>query len=154
MAAYYFDSSAIVKRYVQEIGTARVRRLTRRGKPDPIYLARITVVEVTAALARRKKGGSLTGPRTSSILTRFRRYLAARYHILEVTPGLLTAATTLAYSHGLRAYDAVQLAVALELNQRWLSAGLGGITPVSSDKELNTAALVEGLIVEDPTLDP
>ena len=41
MAAYFSNSSAIVKRYVQETGTTWVRRLSRKGKPDPIYLARI-----------------------------------------------------------------------------------------------------------------
>jgi uncharacterized protein len=51
VAAYFFDSSAIVERYVQETGTAWVRRLTRHG-PVPIYLARITAVEVTSAVAR------------------------------------------------------------------------------------------------------
>ena len=50
MAAYFFDSSAIVKRYVQETGTAWVRRVTRHGRPDRIYLARITAVETTSAV--------------------------------------------------------------------------------------------------------
>jgi hypothetical protein len=58
--AYFFDSSAIVKRYVNETGTAWVRRLTRKGRPEPIYLARITAVELTSAVARRRKGGTLT----------------------------------------------------------------------------------------------
>jgi predicted nucleic acid-binding protein len=49
MAGYFVDSSALVKRYVQEDGTSWVRRLTRRSARNPIYLARITAVEVTAA---------------------------------------------------------------------------------------------------------
>ncbi len=49
MAAYFFDSSAIVKRYVRETGTAWVRRMTRHGRPDRIYLARITAVETASA---------------------------------------------------------------------------------------------------------
>src|SRR3954451_5626319 len=79
VAAYFFDSSAIVKRYVQETGTAWVRRLTRKGKPDPIYLAHITAVEVTSAVARRRQGGNLAAPRVRSILTRFRGHLTQRY---------------------------------------------------------------------------
>jgi uncharacterized protein len=154
VTAYFFDSSAIVKRYVQETGTAWVRRLTRKGKPDPIYLARITAVEVTSAVARRRVGGSLTTPRVRSIRTRFRGHLADRYRILEVTPTLLTAAMQLANTHALRAYDAVQLAAALELDARWKAAGLGGITLVSADQDLNTAAIAEGLAVEDPNTHP
>ena len=83
MAAYFFDSSAIVKRYVQETGTAWVRRVTRHGRPDRIYLARITAVETTSAVARRRRGGSLTAARVRSMLTRFRSHLANRYRILE-----------------------------------------------------------------------
>ena len=150
MAAYFFDSSAIVKRYVQETGTAWVRRLTRRGQPDPIYLARITAVEVASAVARRRQGRSLNPARVQTILGRFRGHLATRYVIVEITPALVAAAMRLADIHALRAYDAVQLAAALELNVRWLSAGLGSITLVSADRDLNTAAIAEGLAVEDP----
>ena len=154
MPAYFFDSSAVVKRYVRETGTAGVRRPTRLGKPDPIYLARITAVEVTSAVARRRQGGSLSAPRVRSILTRFRGHLAGRYRILEITPAPLTAAMRLADVHALRAYDAVQLAAALELDARWRSAGLGGITLVSADTSLNAAATAESVAVEDPNTHP
>ena len=101
MAAYFFDSSAIVKRYVQETGTAWVRRQTRRG-PVPIYLARITTVEVTSAVARRRQGGSLTPVRVRSILTRLRDNLADRYFILDLTPTLFDDAMRLANTYALR----------------------------------------------------
>ena len=61
MAVYFVDSSALVKRYVREAGTSWVRRLTRQGTSNYIYLARITVVEVTSAIARRRKGGTVLG---------------------------------------------------------------------------------------------
>ena len=54
----------------------------------------------------------------------------------------------------LRAYDAVQLAAALELNGRWVAAGMGGIILVSADQALNDAALAEGMAVEDPNTHP
>src|SRR5271157_1904761 len=134
MAAYFFDSSAIVKRYVQETGTAWVRRVTRHGRPDRIYLARITAVEMASAVARRRRGGSLTAARVRSILTRFRSHLANRYRILEITPKLLNDVMRLANAHALRAYDAVQLGAAVELNGRYQTTGLGGITLVSADR--------------------
>jgi hypothetical protein len=55
-AAYFIDSSGLVKRYVREDGTGCVRRLTRRNPSTVIYIARITAVEVTSAVARRWKG--------------------------------------------------------------------------------------------------
>jgi hypothetical protein len=54
----------------------------------------------------------------------------------------------------MRAYDAVQLAMALEVNRIYQSRGSGPITVVSSDRELNAAATAELLIVEDPLLHP
>jgi predicted nucleic acid-binding protein len=63
VAAYFVDSSALVKRYVQEAGTRWVRNLTRRNTPNDNYLARITVVEVTSAVARRRGGRTITPTR-------------------------------------------------------------------------------------------
>jgi hypothetical protein len=46
---------------------------------------------------------------------------------------LLTEAARLANTHELRAYDAVQLAVALEVNRIYQMKGAGPMTLVSSD---------------------
>jgi predicted nucleic acid-binding protein len=146
VAAYFVDSSALVKRYVQEVGTTWVRSLTHRGTGNQIFLARITTVEVTSAVARRRRGGTVSSTQASSFLSRFRKHLAGRYTVLEMTPGLLDAAMKLANAHELRAYDAVQLAAALELNR----LSQGGIVLVSADQDLNDAAAAEGLPVEDP----
>ncbi|WP_240907341.1 type II toxin-antitoxin system VapC family toxin [Paludisphaera rhizosphaerae] len=154
MAGYFLDSSALVKRYVQEAGTAWIRGVTRRGTAHQIYVSRITAVEVTAAVARRRKGGSIPSRQASSVLSRFRKHLAGRYTILEVTPSILAEAMKLANTQSLRAYDAVQLTTAIELNNRWVGVGLGGIVLVSADRELNAAASAKGLAVEDPTAYP
>lgn len=56
MAAYFFDSSALAKRFIRETGTAFVLSLWRPSAHHAIYAARLTEVEVCAALARRHKG--------------------------------------------------------------------------------------------------
>jgi uncharacterized protein len=143
-----------VKRYVREVGTSWVRRLTRRGKANEIYIAGITAVEVTSAVARRRRGRSVSSRQASSMLARFREHLAVQYTVVEVTPVPIARAMTLANRHELRAYDAVQLAAAIEVNGRWILGGRSGIVLVSADDELNKAARVEGLTVEDPNLYP
>ena len=153
-SGYFVDSSALVKRYVDEIGTAWVRRLTRQSTSTTIYIARITAVEVTSAVARRRKGRFLTSPRAASIFYRFRQHFAGRYTVVEVTPALLDHAIKLANAHTLRAYDAVQLAVALEVNRIYQAAGSRPVALVSADQALNAAAQAEGLTVEDPNLHP
>jgi hypothetical protein len=57
---FFCDSSAIVKRYVNEIGTPWVLSLLAPAAGNRIYVARITSVEVVSAVTRRQRGGSLT----------------------------------------------------------------------------------------------
>jgi uncharacterized protein len=152
--AYFLDSSALVKRYVKEEGTPMVRRLTRRTGISRIYSARITPVEVTAAVARRRKGGTLTPKNASSILYRFRQHLAGRDTLIDLTPVLFDTAMQLANTHALRAYDAVQLAAALKIRHERLAAGLAPLTLICADAALNAAATAEGLTVDDPNLHP
>jgi predicted nucleic acid-binding protein len=153
-STYFLDSSALVKRYVQEVGTSWVRGITRRSPSTVIYIARITAVEVPCAIARRRKGKTIPARRASSLLHRFRQHLAGRYAVAQVTPALLDDATRLGVKHALRAYDAVQLAVALEVNRFHQAGGAGPITLVSADQDLNDAALAEGLVVDDPRSHP
>ena len=54
----------------------------------------------------------------------------------------------------LRAYDAVQLAAALEVNRLQELAGLGPVMLISSDQALNDAATAEGFTVDDPRQHP
>ena len=65
MAAYFFDSSAIVKRYVREVGTAWVRDITEPVAGHRLYVARIAGVEVVSVLTRQGMlpGFSWTPPR-------------------------------------------------------------------------------------------
>ena len=152
MAVYFLDSSALVKRHLREQGSAWVRSLTHTKAGHTLFIARITAVEIVAAITRRQRGGSLSVAQRGAILGHFRRHLAQRYHVVEMTPALLESAMISAKTHGLRAYDSVQLSAALEVNRFYRDAGLGAITLVSADQELNAAAANEGLAVEDPNL--
>ena len=49
MAAYFFDSSAIVKRYVREAGTLWVMDVTNPAVGHRVYVAGIAGVEVVSA---------------------------------------------------------------------------------------------------------
>ena len=153
-AAYLLDSSALVKRYVIETGTAWVRGLTRHRPATVIYIAHITAVEVTCAIARRRKGKMITAAKASSIFRRFDRHIAGRYTVIGVTPALLEQARRLGRTHALRAYDAVQLAVALEAGRYHRHKGSAPVILISADQALNAAAIAEGLTAEDPNLHP
>ena len=152
MAVYFFDSSALVKRYVQETGSAWVIGLTDKQAQNPIYIACITAVAITAAMARRVRGRTLTPADAAQALTNFRYDLAHQYVVIDMLPKILTQAAQLAETHALRGYDAVQLAAALALQAARQAAGISAITFISADQELNAAAAQEGLAVDDPNL--
>ena len=55
MAIYFLDSSALVKRYAVEIGTAWVSSLGELNNGHTILIANVTIVEVAAALASKRR---------------------------------------------------------------------------------------------------
>lgn len=154
MAALIFDASGIVKRYVNETGTAWVQGQADPAAGNDVFLSQITRVEVTAAIARRGKKPLPPGVTITGLLAQFRYDIAHQYIILQITPALLAEAERLAEHHELRGYDAVQLAASVELHRARLAGGLAPLTLVSADDELNAAALAEGLLVDDPNLHP
>jgi uncharacterized protein len=144
-----------VKRYVNEVGTAWVLGVTDPRTGNRILVARVTGVEVVAALTRagRNRGPAAVAA-TAAQIRQFRQDFANEYRVVEVTASVLSRAMMLAQIHGLRGYDAVQLAAALEVHSLRPSALLPPLTLVSADVELNAAARAEGLMVDDPNSHP
>ena len=154
MAAFAFDASAIAKRYMLETGSRWVQALTDPAAGHEVFLTRIGRVEVTAAVTRRSRGGLLPGLNALALLAQFRYDATYQYNILEIIPAVLAEAERLAELHGLRGYDAVQLATTLNLHQNRMATGLSVLTFVSADGALNTAAKAEGLTVDNPNSHP
>ena len=150
MSVYFFDSSAIVKRYVKETSTGWVIDITNPAQGNAVYVARITGVEVISALTRRGRNGDIAQAKMAAAIAEFRDDFTHQYRVLEITPALITRAMSLTESYALRAYDAVQLTAAIEVNDRCLALAIPALTLISADKALNRAAIAEGLIVENP----
>lgn len=149
MALFFLDTSAVVKRYVQETGTAWVQTLTLPNASHSLVVVRITLPEMISAVTRRERGGSLSPADAATALADFQYDFARQYLVVEVSAGLVADAASQARRYGLRAYDAVQLAAALEVFAQAPTLEL-----VSADNELNAAARAEGLSVEDPNKHP
>jgi predicted nucleic acid-binding protein len=119
-----------------------------------LYLARIAAVELTAAVSRRSKGGSLSATDASKALTNFRADFHRRLLVIEITTVVLDHAKRLAENHALRANDAVQLAALVAMDQNRVRFALPPLTLLSADAELLTAAAAEGFTTDDPNLHP
>jgi hypothetical protein len=150
MPAYFFDSSALVKGFAREQGSAFVLSLLRPSTRNRLYVARITEVEVCAMLARRQKGLTITATQATKGLRRLQRDFPRRFVRVDINENVIVEASRLATKHALRGYDAVQLAAALEANNERGLSGLSPLIIVSADVELNNAAQAEGLQVENP----
>jgi uncharacterized protein len=149
VAIYFLDTSALVKRYVSETGTAWVQALTDPTAGNVHCIARITRPEMVAAITRRERGGHLAPANAVTALTDFDYDFARQYLIVSMSDALIDHAAVLARTHGLRGYDAVQLAAALEV---WTQ--IPTTVLISGDSDLNAAALAEGMPVDDPNAHP
>jgi predicted nucleic acid-binding protein len=134
---HYLDTSALVKRRVTEPGSRAVRALFRgRGR---IAVARITYAEAAAALARRCREGALAVAARDAALAALDNEFA-EMEVVETRGPVVRRVPSLVVRHALRAYDAVQLASALEL------AGRGAaVTFWAGDRALVRCAGAEGL---------
>lgn len=150
MTAYYFETSAFVKRFAVEKGTAFVLSLFRARQKNLYYASQLTEVEVFAALAKRRKGKTLTALQVSKAQRRFIRDYTDSFFQIVITNAIVKDAVRLADLYALRGYDAVQLASALAANQNRIASELTPLVLVSADNELNDAAQAEGLIIENP----
>ncbi len=151
MADYFFDTSALVKAYVAETGTDWVRTIL----DDPqhrIWVCALTEVELNAALARRFRAGDLTQQQVDLAVADAHQDFGG-FYIVEIFDDIVKRAVNLAQRHGLRAYDAVQLSTAIEVRSIVATAEPRDLFYiVSADLELNAAAQVEGIPVEDPSI--
>ncbi|MEM9608397.1 MAG: type II toxin-antitoxin system VapC family toxin [Actinomycetota bacterium] len=138
----YADSSAIVKLYVDEESSERMR--TWAG---PIFVSAVVKVDVTGAIWRKQRLDQRPAAAARLTADSFHRDLEAfsgqvQLLPLVLTPAILERATDLVARHPLRAYDAVQLATAMEARE---------VVPVEEflafDRTLCTAAAVEGFDV-------
>ena len=154
MIDYFTDSSALVKRYVREIGSAWVTGLFDLALNNEVFVAAITSVEIVAAITRRARGGTITAADAASTCNLFRTDWLLDYQVVEVHDVLLQQAMALAEAYGLRGYDVVQLAAGCQVNHLCVGSGLAPVVFVSADSELNAAAVQEGLVVDNPNLHP
>ncbi|MAF10152.1 hypothetical protein CMK11_06835 [Candidatus Poribacteria bacterium] len=151
MADYYFDASAVVKKYVVEPGSQFVSHILDFESEHNVHMSDIGAVEVAAGLARRGRDGDGVLAEIQGAIREFHADFDIRWLAVPTTPRLLLNARNLAVKYFLRGYDAVHLAAACEAHRVLRRTRDAGLIFVSSDAALNAAALSEELQVVDPT---
>jgi predicted nucleic acid-binding protein len=139
---HFLDTSALTKRYAEEMGSPAVRALFRRRAR--IAVSRIAYAEISAAVARKERDGDLRPNQADAVLGRLGRDFSALL-VVEVKAPVVERVPGIVRRHPLRGYDAVQLACALALREARAS-----VTFWCADVELERAAIAEGLRTHYP----
>ncbi len=141
----YLDTSALVKRYVAEPGTAEVVQAIAAAEVTGTSI--VARAEMAAALARAVRTGLLAQEAAASALQMFRNDWPRLVRV-QATGHLVARADGLAWELGLRGYDALHLAAGL----LWQEGMDEAVTFATFDRRLWEAANLRGLGVFPPDL--
>ena len=149
MAGYFFDSSALVKLYHREVGTPIVDQIVG-ATGNFLRVSRLTVAELTSAFAIKVRTQAISREDANVFLHQFRADVASgRVEVFAIGESAFAMAELLveryAFDSRLRALDALQLAVALELRKQELVDHF-----VAADAILCEVAKMEAFSVINP----
>ena len=146
MPGFYFDTSALIKLYIEERGTPEVTSLIDDFSSERIVILDITLLECRSAVRRREREGDVSGPDANRILRQIHEDASTLYLVQPSSSAVIEEASRLLDSHPLRAHDALQLAGCLIATR-----GVQGFpTFVCADSRLCSAAEFEGLQTINP----
>lgn len=145
---FLFDTSALIKRYLHEKGSARVRRLLQTGGAI-FYQTFLTPLEMTSAFYRQHRDGQISIEELSLLLRSYAVHSRSDYLLVPYSESLTDLAVALISRHPLRALDALQLASALKLRNT-LPPSAPPFVFLSADDRLVRTAGQEHLQVENP----
>ena len=110
----YFDTSALIKRFVEEKGSALVTDLIDRE--SPMATAKIAYVETYSGFTRKLREKQLSAAQYSRACQQFESEWPA-YVRVDTRDEILQLARDLIRRHPLRGFDAIHLASALTLKK-------------------------------------
>ncbi|MBI4688788.1 MAG: type II toxin-antitoxin system VapC family toxin [Nitrospirae bacterium] len=136
MPLYFFDTSALVKRYHVESGSEKVDEIFK--DPDGILvIASITIAEFVSAFARKLNEGIISEDDLRICLSEFSKDIISSFWIIDLERSHINKSVSLIIKHNLRTLDSLQFAV---------FSTLSPINPtmVTSDEALLNATVKEG----------
>jgi uncharacterized protein len=147
---YYADTSALVKRYIAEVGSNWLISQVARASGNITVISEVTTVEMFSAFARRFREKRLSMSDLARQRADFLLHVEQEYLVVPLQTQVLEDARSLVGKYPLRTLDAIQLASAAHALQL-----LGTqLTIVSADRNLLTASAAEGFSTDDPNSHP
>jgi predicted nucleic acid-binding protein len=152
--SFYWDASALAKRYAPEIGTPLVNHLFTYVTPDRMLCLIVGVSEVISIFVRKKNARLITPEAFSQALVDFRTEIIEvdAFKLISIEDTLVFASHPLIEKHALNATDALILRSTLNMATVLRPVG-NDIVLMTSDHRLLRAAQVEGLQTFNPEID-
>jgi predicted nucleic acid-binding protein len=111
---YFFDTSALLKRYHQEPGSAKVDELLSQPQGS-FVIANITIAELTSAFVRKFHQGIIKQTTLKHVLSQFAKDILTDFWIIDLERHHVMQSRALILKHNLRALDGLQLSALLSL---------------------------------------
>jgi len=151
----FLDSSALVKKYVQELGSSLVCQRLDSG--ERVFVSQLTYAECLAAFARKYQRKELTAPEFKKASEDFVWDWMVGFNKVEIDAKTMASVKDLV--RDLRAADAIQLSAALWLRDlcRLAPERVGGertLEFMAADGPLLAAAGRQGLKICNPENKP
>ncbi|MCY3739784.1 MAG: type II toxin-antitoxin system VapC family toxin [Candidatus Poribacteria bacterium] len=156
MYHFYFDASALVKRYTRESGSEKMLFLFRNVPLGRLLCLTIGAIEVFWICIRKKNDGRITIGEFTQAIGHLEHEVInnqSNFRKISVPDSLVWNSIDLIETYSLNSVDALVLRSALDTATELRSTG-DRLVLVASDQRLLRAARAEGLQIFNPELDP
>ena len=156
MYYFYFDASALVKRYTEEIGSDNVDFIFANVPLNQLVCLNFGAAEVFWICVRKRNDRRITPHEFSQAIGHLNREVIAEDSDLTTLPVhklLVWASMNLIETYTINSTDAIVLRSALDLVISLRNVG-DELVLVASDQRLLRAARAEGLLCFNPETDP
>jgi len=138
MTTYFFDTSALVKRYHDEPGTARVDEIIENKESD-VVVSTLAVIETVSAMRRKYNRGDVSHSEMEQLVGVFFREALAEFVLAPIEESVMAFSFDLILNDDLRTLDSLQLSAGLALHED------AGAAFVTADRDLASIARERGL---------
>ena len=155
MYYFYFDASALAKRYIEEVGSGKIDFLFENVPLWRLLCLTVGAAEVFWICIRKRNDGRInvnqftqsTGHLDHEIINN-----QSDFRTISVPDSLVWSSMNLIETHSLNSVDAMVLRSALDIATELRSTG-NVLVLVASDQRLLRAAQAEGLQIFNPEID-
>ena len=155
MYYFYFDASALVKRYIPETGSGEVNFIFAHVSRERLICLAIGAAEVFSICVRKRNDGRITSHQFEQAVGYLSREvidIESGFETISAHNSLIWSSTDLMDRHSINSVDAILLRSALDVAASFRH-GNDQLVLVASDQRLLRAAREEGLPIFNPETD-